>query len=181
MYETNHPSKDEANVSNGRTVYPPRSLSIFAYNLGAEIFWELIFFLWFQLEVETFQVKDLVLCSKTCRFLTEFLGPEVFFFLCFVFIYFWWSQAHKSFGILGSQLIWALILIWIYYLGLHKTGKEPLWLINKNFRQKVTTQAAKAATNSQDATKQQLLRNRCRNKKKDQCNTEARKHQMSKK
>ena len=203
---------------------------------GAEIFWELIFFLWFQLEVETFQVgvgcpcrggrpkkkleggwgggrsasppdalaehaawfafgsynfwglrfiKDLVLCSKTCRFLIEFLGPEVFFFVSCVYI-FCWSQAHQSFGILGSQLIWALILI--YYLGLHKTfgvlcwrARKPLWLINKNFRQKVTTQAAKAATNSQDATKQQLLRNRCRNKKKDQCNTEARKHQMSKK
>ena len=102
------------------------------------LFWELIFFLWFQLEVETFQVgvgcpcrggrpkkkkleggwgggrsasppdalaehaawfafgsynfwglrfiKDLVLCSKTCRFLTEFLGPEVCFF-CVLCLY----------------------------------------------------------------------------------------------
>ena len=33
-------------------------------------------------------IKDLVLCSKTSRFLTEFLGPEVLFFcvLClFIF------------------------------------------------------------------------------------------------
>ena len=47
-------------------------------------------------------IKDLVLCSKTCRFLTEFLGPEGLFLCVLCLIYFWWSQAHKSFGFLGS-------------------------------------------------------------------------------
>ena len=37
---------------------------------------------------------------------------------------------------------------------------------HKSFREIMTTQAAKAATNSQDATKQQLLRNTCMNKSK---------------
>ena len=32
------------------------------FYLGAEIFWELCFFLWFQLEVETFQVGVGCLC-----------------------------------------------------------------------------------------------------------------------
>ena len=31
-------------------------------------------------------IKDLVLCSKTCRFLTEFFGPEVFLF-CVLCLY----------------------------------------------------------------------------------------------
>ena len=42
--------------------------------LGSYNFWGLRF------------IKDLVLCSKTCRFLTEFLGPEVLFFVSCVYI-----------------------------------------------------------------------------------------------
>ena len=60
----------------------------------------------------------------------------------------WFFVLHKTFGVLCSR------------------AQGPLLWMKQNFRKKITTQAAKVANNSRDATKQQLLRNRCRNKKK---------------
>ena len=69
------------------------------------LFWELFFVLWFQWEVETFQV---VVKRKTCyvirlRFV-EFWGACVH------------NCLHKSFGPLGSYLFWGL-----RFFVLHKT------------------------------------------------------------
>ena len=57
----------------------------------------------------------------------------------------------------------------IYFFGLQKTfgvlcwkAQRPLSLMKQKLYTKKTQQAATAATNSQDATKQQLLRNRWR-------------------
>ena len=93
----------------GRSASPPDAFAEHAawFAFSSHDFWSLGFtiFVWGLRFIKFWGlrfIKDLVLCSKTCRFLTEFLGPEVLFFLCLVFIYFWWSQAHKSFGFLGS-------------------------------------------------------------------------------
>ena len=88
-----------------------------------------------------------------------------------VYTFLWGSQAHKKFWALRFIFFWAPMLIW--FCVLYKTfgvlcsrAQGPLLWMKQNFRKKITTQAAKVANNSRDATKQQLLRNRCRNKKK---------------
>ena len=101
----------------------------------------------------------------------NFWGLRVFFG-CLVFIIFRGSQAHKSFGLLGSQLLVAYVNVYVSFiflfgcLALKGTGAsfiDEIWQEQQNkkqkrnfFTEKMTTQAAK------DATKQQLLRNSCK-------------------